>query len=391
MISALSALVLAVVAVGFSQTSFFHMVSLWAQDTNVVARSPQRPLPILLIMGDQKALHTFPEVTLFWRRYWAEAVRTAVESGAKVIGLDVDVSIPLDSWEPDTDRLLAEAVIESPVPVTCAAPLLSDVRNKPVPVNMVEGALGLSAFATLTEDPDGVIRRQELREAPAKDPADLQPMHSIALKVAEKFVNGDAVFNGGRLLLSGRDVPIGADRRMNINFAIPPDRFPRVSLADFLGAYRAGKREQLRDWVRGRAVLIGLDTFNDSHTIPIHKSFPGLRESVPSMEIHASALRTLLEADYLVQAPRWTQYGTVFLVLTSTFFIAVKLRIGLAIRSTIAELAIIPIGTYLLFRFGWILPGAELILALIVSLLAGIACRLFRSTKGKLSTKSAPA
>ncbi len=388
---ALSALVLAVIAVAFSRTRFFHVVSLWVQDTNVVARSPQRPLPILLVMGDQKALDTFPEVTLFWRRYWAEAVRAAVESGAKVIGLDVDVSIPLDSWEPDTDSLLAATVIESPVPVICAAPLLSDVRNKPVPVNMIEGALGLSAFVNLTEDPDGVIRRQELMESPSKDPGDPQPMRSIALKVAEKFMNSDAVFNTGRLLLRGRPVPIGADRSININFAIPPDRFPRVSLADFLGAYRAGKREQLRDWVDGRAVLIGLDAFNDSHTIPVHKSFPGLRESVPSVEIHASALRTLLESDYLEQAPGWARYGALLLVLTSTLFIAVKLRIALAIRSVVVELVIIPIGTYLLFRFGWILPGAELILALLVSLLAGIAYRLFRGAKGKLSTKSVPA
>ena len=36
-----------------------------------------------------------------------------------MIGLDLAFGVPVEKWEPDYDRLLAEAVSTSPVPVVC--------------------------------------------------------------------------------------------------------------------------------------------------------------------------------------------------------------------------------------------------------------------------------
>ena len=72
--------------------------------------------------------------------------------------------------------MLAEAVVEasSRMPVVCGYVPGANLRQQewPVPINMMAAALGLSAYANLTVDADDFVRRQELTEAPGKNPDD---------------------------------------------------------------------------------------------------------------------------------------------------------------------------------------------------------------------------
>src|SRR5579862_8162528 len=216
-----------------SSFRFFKLLNLKAFDTQFVLRGREPVSGIMLVVADQKAIDTFPDLQIFWHPYYAEAIRAAGEAGAKVIGLDLAFGVPVEKWEPDYDRLLSEAVSTSPVPVICGyvSSLNTNQTTLPVQINMIAAALGLSAFANLTVDPDEFFRRQELIEAPQTSSGDAPLARSLAFRVAEKYVGAEAEFHDGRLTLDGHAIPIAADRSIYINYAGPPDTFPRVSLA----------------------------------------------------------------------------------------------------------------------------------------------------------------
>src|SRR5579862_2155171 len=193
---ALSAVLAAGSALGaylLSDLRFFQILNLKAYDAHFVARDflTRRPAisNIVLLLADQKALDTFPELRLFWHKHYANVIRAAGQAGAKVIGLDLAFGMSVDKYEPDYDRMLGEAVSTSPVPVVCA--YATEINTNPeaqrIPINMLSAALGLAGFANLTADSDDLVRRQELTEPPPRNATDPPPAHSLAFRVAEKF------------------------------------------------------------------------------------------------------------------------------------------------------------------------------------------------------------
>src|SRR5580700_2939004 len=171
-----------------STLRFFKLLNLKAFDTQFVLRGRQPVSRIMLVVADQKAIDTFPELRILWHPYYAEAIRAAGEAGAKVIGLDLAFGVPVEKWEPDFDRLMSEAVSTSPVPVVCGyvSALNTNQKTQPVPINMLAAALGLSGFANLTSDDDDFVRRQELIEDSTDSPA-----RSLAFRVTEKYLGVD--------------------------------------------------------------------------------------------------------------------------------------------------------------------------------------------------------
>src|ERR1700722_19861254 len=178
-----------------SNVRFFQILNLKAYDAHFVVRYWLGRQPaisnIVLLLADQKALDTFPELRLFWHQHYSNVIRAAGQAGAKVIGLDLDFGIPVDKYEPDLDRLLSEPVSTSPVPVVCAyaTAIHANPEAQRIPINMLSAALGLAGFANVTVDSDDFVRRQELMEAPARNlsghPAHAAPPTSFALPGAE--------------------------------------------------------------------------------------------------------------------------------------------------------------------------------------------------------------
>src|ERR1700676_2451388 len=144
-----------------SNIPFFQILNLKALDAQFVLRGKMPTSNIVLLVADQKAMDTFPELRMFWHPYYAQAIKAAGEAGAKVIGLDLAFGVPVEKWEPDYDRMLAEAVSMSPVPVVCGyvSSMNTNQQTLPVPINMVAAGMGLSAYANLTADPDDFVRR----------------------------------------------------------------------------------------------------------------------------------------------------------------------------------------------------------------------------------------
>jgi adenylate cyclase len=387
-------LIVAAIALGASvvthllgKIKFFQLVHLKAQDTQFVVRGKLSTPDIVLIVVDDKSLEHFRELELFWHPYYATAIKAAAEGGAKVLGLDKFFAITVTQWEKEHDQMMAEAVITTAptMPVICGyvPSMMAKQKDWPVPINMIAGSLGQSAYANLTADPDDFIRVQELIEAPPSNPQDPPPARGLALRVAEKFLGQDAVFENGNLMFNGKVVPVNRDRTININYAGPPDTFPRVSLSDFVEAARAGEKEKIRKWVGGKAVLLGPDNIDDRHATPFYTfSLSGSnRFNTAGVEIHANTLRTLLQGEYLVPVPEYVRLLGLFIVAMTTAVVVVLIALGRAVPILLLGVFATAATTQYMFRAGKLISASEMLLSCLVSLLFSLVYRFFSAEK----------
>lgn len=383
----------AMCAVFLSRVQFFQLVNLKARDVHFLLRNELSPhaVPIsnvILLTIDQKSLDTFPEVQLFWHPYYAEAIKASAAAGAKVFVLDVAFGVPVSKWEPNDDQLLVEAVstTSAVMPTVCA--FVPGTTSWPVPLNILSSAMSLSAMANLTSDADDFIRRQELTgTAP-----DSQIVHSMALRAVEKYFGEDAQVRGGYMYLKSREIPIGADNTMTINYAGPAGTMPRVPLADFIAKSRAGDTEQLKKWVGGKIVLLGPDSAaEDRHATPFLTLFSIKDGLTPGVEIHANAINTILTGRYLLPAPEWLRLLCLFIATGLTVAVAVLLAVRSAPAWLSALGAAIFLGVHLFFRAGIILPTTEFLAGWVFAMFGGIVYRNATAEKKSAFFRSAVA
>ncbi|MEO7649622.1 MAG: adenylate/guanylate cyclase domain-containing protein, partial [Bryobacteraceae bacterium] len=185
----------------------------------------------------------------------------------------------------------------------------------------------------------------------------------------------------GKLHWAGSTIPINSARSIIINFAGPPGTFPSISLYDFIEAARAGKKDQIRQWVNGKAVLIGLDTIDDRHATPFYTTFSGSKWNTAGIEIHASTLRTLLEGDYLVPVSLPVRLGALSLVAVGTAIIAASLAATQTAIWLLLAVGATGVATHLMFRAGSVISTSELLLACLLSMLGSITYRFLTAEK----------
>ncbi|HEX6896827.1 MAG TPA: adenylate/guanylate cyclase domain-containing protein, partial [Bryobacteraceae bacterium] len=237
--------------------------------------------------------------------------------------------------------------------------------------------------ANVTSDADDFVRQQELIEAPGKS-GDTPLARSFALRVAEKYVGADAQLQNGVLTLAGQQIPISADRRIAINYAGPPGTFPRISMADFEAAARAGNTAQLRSWVNGKIVLIGVDFADeDRKATPFYTLFSGPKWTTAGVEIHANTIRTILEHRFLKPVPVWVRIFALLLATVVAVWVATSLAAARAAGFMLVEVATILAATHLLFEDGFILSTSEILLATFICLIASVLYRFGTEEKGR--------
>jgi len=248
----------------------------------------------------------------------------------------------------------------------------------PVPLNIAAGAFNMNAFANLTVDPDDFIRNQVLIEEPD---AQGEFSRNLAFRVAEKFRGVDAKVENGRLMWGGRAIPTTPPWNIIINYSGPPQTFQFISLSDFIEAARAGNKEQIKQWVGGKAVFLGSDHVEDRHPTPFYTAFSGAKFNTAGVEIQANTLRTLLDGDYIVPVGTGVRVLTLALLTFLTAIVATSLParqtafwIALGIGTT-------AVATHLLFRYGRLISTSELLLGCLITLVLSMAYRFLTAEK----------
>jgi len=377
--------IIAAIAVGsvvatllLGNVRLFQLIHLKAGDLHFLIRGKRPTSNIVVLAVDQKSLNTYKELMAFWHPYYAEAINAAADGGAKVLMMDIAFGVDVAKYEPGHDQLLVQAVNDNlnRMPVICAnvATMNTNERVWPVPVNILASAFNLNAYPNLTSGPDDFIRTQELVELPD---AQGEFTRGLAFRTAEKFRGEDAKIVNGQLVWGGRTIP----RTITINYSGPPNTFPSISLSDFVEAARAGKKDQIRQWVGGKAVLLGPDLIiDDRHPTPFYTTFGGSRYNTAGVEIHANTIRTLLDGDYLVPVHLSFRLIALLVVATVTAMIATSLTkhgpwwLAAAILAT-------AILTHVIFRAGYLISTSELLLACLIAVLASMAYRFLTAEK----------
>ena len=351
-------------SLALSETQLIRLLHLKSGDLYFILTPKQKPRDVVLIVVDQKSLDTFPEPVLFWHGYYAEAIDAAAASGAKVLGLDVAFPIPVEQWAPGLDQRLAQSVLAaSPsMPVVCgyAPGTLGNQRLWPVPLNMAAAALDQMAYVNLRADEDDFIRSIELFDSAGAN--------ALSLATAEKFA--------GRSLRP-------AEPTMLIRYAGPAGTFPRISLSDFVGAARAQQASLLRQWVEGKAVLLGPDLITDRHATPFYALRLGSPANTSGVEVHANAIWTLLDSRPLRKLnPAATLALSVAAAFVAALLTAIiagwPLIIGLLILAAASSAA-----GYVLFLQGSLMAPTEVGLPLLVSLFLSVAFQYFSAARGR--------
>jgi adenylate cyclase len=390
--------------VGLSHFRFFQLLNLKAQDIHFLFRG-SLPTPGIVLIGiDQKAEDNFPELSNFWQPYFGDALRAAADAGAKVFVLDKTFAVPVTRYEPDNDSKLADAFnyASAKLPVISAfVPGMSNQQDPrfTVPINMMAMAFGTAAFANLTDDADGSIRRMPLIESPKAGVPTEQLTRSMALRAAEKLEGQEVQFRDGKLYLAGNEIPLDADLNLAINFAGPPGYCPpdcpptyqRVSMYDFIDAYHKHDLEKLRQWVGGKAVFLGPDDkVTDRYPTPFY-SFGGSSWTTPGFEIHANALFTILTRRFLRPVADPVRIGALALDAGLCIAVVTAFPIAQAVLWSIVSMLVMLVGTHVLFRAGWLLSTSEMFLCFAITLVGAISYRFATAERRSSFFKTAVA
>lgn len=384
---------------GLGNVRFFQLLNLKAQDAHFVFRGKVPVKDVVIVGIDDKTLETFPELTAFWHRYYADAMRGAALGGAKVFVLDATFAVPVEKYEPGNDSYIAQAYAELTPTMPIVAAYVAEAMGSQqdsrfaVPLNMMAGALGGAGYANMTADnfADDFIRRQELLEAPAPGAPTESLARSEALRAAEKFLGQDAQLKGDDLYLAGRHIP-GHDRTIIINYAGPPETVPRVPLYKFYEAYKRNDVKQLTSWVKGKIVMLGPDnSVADRYDTPFYTFASGGKATTPGVEIHANTVNTLLTGKFLQPVPQWVLIAGLIATSGACVAIVTLLTVGQGsigwIVLLIASLGV----THLIFLQGWIFSTSETILTMTWALIGGIIYRFATAEKKSTFFRSAVA
>jgi adenylate cyclase len=382
-----------------SNISFFHLLDLKARDAHFVLRGKQPTKDIFILGMDDKTDAAYPEPHLFWGHHYADALKAAADAGAKGFVIDVAFPIPAAKYDPDNDAVLAEAFTYANSKMSLVTAFVGSEADQTdpafaVPINMLAGAFGTAGLANLTVDADDFVRRQVLIETPDPKVPFESLKRSMALRAAEGFLGKPVTMRDGKLYLGDRFIPTDEDRNMIINFAGPADTFPRVSLVDFIQAAHAGNQKQLEQWVKGKIVLVGPDSKSDPdrHATPYYTSFGSTDKwRMAGVEIHANAIQTLLNGNFLHAAPSWAGIAAPLAIAGITVAISASFA---ATQTALWSLVVVAVGlliSHFFFIKGWLLSDIDLGQAFVLSLLGGVVYRFTTAERKSTFFKSAVA
>lgn len=295
---------------------------------------PAADWPVAVVAIDEESYRSppFEDVPVaLWTREIARVLTALVQAEAKIVGFDVIYPTSIDRFIPGFDRdfliALRRAAQQDRI-------VLGKVQHQRQPIAPFAGqrlAVGAERNIRSTNvfnDNDDVIRRVPL----LLDAGDGQTEPGLALEMAQRMLGGAAARTPDGIALGDWLIP-GSDRNIaTLNFRRGVG-VPTYSLRDLvacLGTERAA--DFFRTQFAGKAVLLGtvLDVEDRKITSmrwmttaeqpaaaprcasePRHDLFHGgvVRDAIPGVYIHATAVSNLVRRDALREASRWVDHA----------------------------------------------------------------------------------
>ena len=357
-----------------SLVSYFGYLQGWeakAFDLFLRVRGRVKSPEIVLVEIDDAAFRSLGEKQPLPREYLAGLIEVLGRSGAKVIGLDIELKVKTAR----ADAALAAAITAASengaskvVPVYLLRP---EARPDGEIVYLRDGFFSpavpaLAGFANAPIDRDGLARRLPL----AVRGADGHVLPSLALAVLARYAGYDAAALAraldaehitlelpqwsradGRLLARPTPFTFDLDDDWKINFAGAEGSFAAVPSDPVFQLAKAKTALAEDNPFRGKIVLIGA-TFGDSRDF-----FPTPRGLMSGVEIHANIIHTILSRAAIMPARRWVAVALsiAFALVMSVILTFLRPMTATIVTLTAIPLVLVPLSYLALFRLGvWI-------------------------------------
>ncbi len=285
--------------------------------------------PTVVIAIDEETYRTPPFRDLpkvMWTKQLAKVLNATLEGGALVVGYDVIFPTSVEKYIKGFDK---EFLVALRTGAKEGKVVLGKVQHQAKPITPFPGysfAVGHQKnirSVNLFDDGDGVIRRVPLtfEAEDLKTGRRVEP--SMALELAARtFGRRPKVEGPGGIILGGYRVPGSSKNAMALNFDGGDGAIPTYSLADLYACAERGRKDYFRKHFGGKVVLVGtvLDvedrkltskrfiTGPEGINLPERCEFPVkagmyeenlVRDAIPSVYIHATAVDNLLRQDAL--------------------------------------------------------------------------------------------
>ena len=321
-----------------SQTHPFRLLELATLDQLFEMRGEQEveDSDVVLVAMSQQADSQIPERWPWSRDVYAHLIENLNDAGAKVIGIDVVFDQP-DPRAPRYDSLMAEAMAEHEN-VVLGGNLARDanqiIRVEPYRLFMDYNP-NPYGLVTVDTDVDGTIRNYRLSRTHMDS-----TYHTFGLELIRQYKGWDESVElqreGEHYRFGDYVIPVESENNMKINFRGGPGKFLEFPLdniiddADYLTVddreiwgYESVEEKQMgifddpemgllyTDDLEDKIVIVGstMAELHDFHSTPFA---PG--DAMPGYEIHANAVETILNENYI----RTADFGLNLLILFIT-------------------------------------------------------------------------
>lgn len=334
-----------------------------------------QPAHTVIVAIDESTLSAYPDDPLvFWTPRLAQAIETLRAAGAKVVGLDLLLSISPERWlgrldtasstVRDYDRPLRTQINSGSVVLAASRSgpggMTSDYLLPSPDYLLALPNFDLPAYiglADLTDDADGVVRRYRIAPVEAGVRARLKdPLPALSLP-ALLAIHATGAAPAERQWQLGSHTLTLDDPARPIPFAGPPGSFPRIPLQSLLAADALSRPEVKA--LNGKVAIIGTTApgLNDGHFTPYATPFlSGQQHLMSGAEIHANVVEALL-GNHVLDAPS----PATLAILTATAALVaavafIHLPIGVALLGGAALIPLLVLAGLLAFSHGWLLP-----------------------------------
>jgi adenylate cyclase len=274
---------------------------------------PRAPSPNIVIAAiDDETLAQYGRVGEWPRSLHAQAIENLADAKAMAIGYDV-----LFASETANDSILAQAMEDAGnVVIAIAGEQQISSPNSEMtfksmthPAEVLENASAATGQIHVAMGGGGIVRKLPLMVMDAAN----KSYPALALSVlythfGQTLPPAFDVSGGTVQVLDdpfSRDVPVDITESMRINYAGPPGTYTTISYADVIqGTFDP-------ELVKFKIVLVGMIATGDldSFVTPVSP------QKMAGVEIHANAIATILDQNYLVEASKRMTLLIVFLMV----------------------------------------------------------------------------
>ena len=278
---------------------------------------------------------------VMWTQDIAKILNAVTAGGALITGFDVVFPATVQRYVRNFDR---EFLIALRRAGQAGKVVLGKVQHQAKPVSphraqsFAVGNKRNIRSVNVFEDDDGVIRRVPLTFVAKDLQKGKRTENAMAVELAARALKSPLTPQpDGTYKLGDYVIPGSGRNAMALNFAFGTDAVPTYSFADLAECAKKGDVEYFKKHFAGKVVLLGtvLDVEDRKITSKrfitgpegagatergVHQPLKGMfraglvRDSIPGVYIHATAVNNLLRGDALEEMGRW-QRGVVILVI----------------------------------------------------------------------------